>query len=323
MSEHQFSYRLLTLIILISFGVSSVISGQVLLKEDTGHGQLLIKFGDQILWGYQYGVMYPPVGIDSSYGRSGFVHPIHTLSGHRLTRIQPDDHYHHYGLWNPWTRVLIESDTIDFWNLKRKQGTVRFAEFKDGYSDSDHIGYQALHEHVVLKNGKNKVVLNEIQNVKVYPPESDHYIVDLKFEYSCATESEFKILAYRYQGLGWRATEEWNNENSKIITSEGKTRLDADNSFARWFVYQGKLGDSYGGMMMLSAPDNYNHPEPIRVWPSDVHDGAVYANFVPTKNKDWLFQPGEKYVLQYRLIIFNNELSTDRAETLWKQYSNN
>jgi hypothetical protein len=29
-------------------------------------------------------------------------------------RVQAPDHSHHYGLWNPWTKVLFEGDTVDF-----------------------------------------------------------------------------------------------------------------------------------------------------------------------------------------------------------------
>jgi hypothetical protein len=240
---------------------------------------------------------------DPAYQRSGFIHPVKTLSGHILTRIQPEDHYHHYGLWNPWTRVLFEQDTIDFWNLGKQQGTVRFAGFISDTAAADFVKYTVLHEHVVLQHGKDKVALNELQTVKAYQPGDNHYLIDLEFEYSCATESSFKILAYRYQGLCWRATEAWDNENSQIITSEGKTRINADSTVARWLIYQGQLGNDYGGMAMLSHIDNFNHPEPLRVWPISNHEGSVFANFVPTKNKNWLFEPGKTYTLKYRLKL--------------------
>lgn len=319
MKTSNISLYFFSILFFISFNIQSQDKNSLSIsKED---GLLSIKQGGKTLLGYQYGIMYPPKGIDSAYQRSGFIHPLNTLKGHRLTRIQPEDHYHHYGLWNPWTHTLFEGDTLDFWNIRGKQGTIRFAEFKSTTTNDDYVEYQALHEHVVLKNGENKVALNELQTVRLHQPNDDYYIVDLEFDYSCATESEFKILAYRYQGLGWRGTEEWNDDNSKITTSEGKDRSNADNTTARWMLYQGELGNDYGGMIMLSSIQNYSYPEPIRVWPIGNHEGSTFANFNPTKHQDWLFEPGKTYTLKYRLVVFNDELTTDKAEEFWQDYN--
>ena len=76
---------------------------------------------------YQTAVLYPPAKIDTAYKRSGFIHPLITPSGNILTRVSPPDHYHHVGIWNPWTKVKIGNHVTDFWNLYEKQGTVRFA----------------------------------------------------------------------------------------------------------------------------------------------------------------------------------------------------
>ena len=284
-------------------------------------GLLTAEINKKPLLSYQYETMYPPQGIDSAYQRSGFIHPLRTLNGHVLTRVQPKDHYHHYGIWNPWTHVLFEGDTLDFWNLAKKEGTVRFADFKSTSTENDIAEYQALHEHVVLKNGLQKVVLNEIQTVKVQQPNNNYYIVDLTFDYTCATDSPFKILEYRYAGFGWRATEEWNKENSEIVSSEGKTRSDADSTPARWCIVQGQLGEDYGGVVMMSNPQNFNHPEPLRIWPiNDKDRGDVFANFSPTKNKDWLLEPSKTNTLKYRLIVFNDKMNIEKAEALWLEY---
>ena len=50
---------------------------------------------------YRYTVKAPPEGVDEAYGRAGYIQPLQTLSGKIITHIQPADHYHHYGLWNP------------------------------------------------------------------------------------------------------------------------------------------------------------------------------------------------------------------------------
>jgi hypothetical protein len=290
----------------------------------TDDGALTIQAGNKNLLRYQYKTVYPPAGIDTAYKRSGFIHPLWTPNQQELTRIQPKDHYHHYGLWNPWTHVLFEKDTIDFWNIKGRQGTVRFSKFVSITSGPAYAEFQALHEHVAFKkDGSEKVALNELQTVRVYrpEPEQDYHIVDITSQMNCASESPFKILEYRYAGLGWRATEKWNKDNSEVLTSEGKTRKDADGSTAKWAIIQGALDSDYGGAVMMSYPSNYNFPEPLRIWPENSNGGEMFAMFAPTKTKDWLLNPGKTYTLKYRFVVYNGRFSKEKAESAWQYFS--
>jgi hypothetical protein len=300
---------------------ASASSAHAEIKAIRENGALTIQSGDKKLLRYQYEKMDAPSGVDPSYGRSGFIHPLWSPKGNVLTRVQPPDHYHHYGIWNPWTHVLFEGDTIDFWNLNQKQGLVRFANFAGIVDGPVFSEYRALQEHVVVKN--DKVALNEIQTVRVYQPESrDYYIADIVIDMSCADKSPFKILAYRYAGLGWRTTEKWDRNNSEVLTSDGKTRKDADGSTARWCLVQGAIDSDYAGALMLSYPSNFNHPEPLRIWPENQYNrGDMFANFSPTKTKDWELLPGKIYSLQYRFIVFNGKFAKERAEGAWQNFA--
>jgi hypothetical protein len=289
-------------------------------------GALTIHYRKKTLLRYYYKTVYPPHGIDTNYKRSGFIHPLWTPNGQELTRIQPPDHYHHYGIWNPWTHTLFENDTIDFWNIKGKSGTVRFAKFSSITSGKVYSEFETLHEHVVFKkDGSEKIALNEWQTLRVYKPQkkSGYYIVDITSKMSCASASPLLLLTYRYGGLGWRATEEWTKDNCEVLTSEGKTRKNTDGSKARWCIVQGTLGKDFGGVVMLSHPNNYNHPEPLRIWDEKANGGRgdMFANFAPTKDKDWLLEPGKIYVLKYRLIVFNGKFDATKAETAWQYFA--
>jgi len=291
-------------------------------------GSITFHTGNKNLLTYQYETVYPPAGQDSNYKRSGFIHPLYTPNGQVLTRIQPPDHYHHYGIWNPWTRTLFEKDTVDFWNIKGRQGTVRFAKFISRETGEDHAAFTALHEHVVFKkDGNEKVALNEWQTVKIYFPgqPANHYIVDITSRLTCASESPLLILAYRYAGLGWRATAFWDKDNSEMLTSEGRTRDNTDNTKARWIITYGTLpGNDEGGTAILSHPSNYNHPEPLRIWDKKANGGRgdVFVNFAPTKDKDWLLEPGKTYTLKYRLVVFNGKFDKESADKAWTVFSN-
>ena len=288
------------------------------------NGFLTISNNNKNLLRYNYKTIYPPQGIDTVYRRSGFIHPLWSPRGQELTRINAPDHYHHWGMWNPWTEVLFENDTVDFWNLVKKEGTVRFSHFTSKTIGPVYTEYQALHEHVVFKKDQEKVAMNELQTVRIYNPANNqnYYIADVTVQLNCATESPVLLLEYRYGGLGIRATSEWNKDNSEIITSEGKNRKESDGSRARWVMAQGAVNNDHAGLVMMSYPTNYNFPEPLRVWPETMNDrGDVFLNFSPTKNMNWLIKPGTNYFLKYRFIVFNDVLSKEKAEAGWKDFA--
>jgi hypothetical protein len=74
---------------------------------------------------------------------------------------------------------------------------------------------------------------------------------------------------------------------------------------------------------MLSFPANYNNPEPLRIWDKNANNGRgdVFANFAPTKDKDWLLVPGKEYILKYRLVVFNGKFDADKAENAWQDFA--
>ncbi|HET9487650.1 MAG TPA: DUF6807 family protein, partial [Chryseosolibacter sp.] len=180
-------------------------------------------------------------------------------------------------------------------------------------------------EHVVFpKNGKEKIAIREAQTVRVYAPRqsADYYIADITAQLNCA-ENPVRLLEYRYGGLGWRATEQWTKDNSRVLSSDGKTRKDADGSKARWCIVEGLVDGENAGAVMMSHPVNYNHPEPLRIWPenSNGNRGDMFANFSPTKDMDWLLEPGKNYLLRYRLIVFNGDFKKEQAEAGWKYFA--
>lgn len=313
----------------LSFGALCPVAGQIAARVGTyevekDSDQLVLKNpqGKSLLT-YRYTVKPPPVGIDEAYGRSGFIHPLYTLSGHVLTAIQPEDHYHHYGLWNPWTRVEYRGQLYDLWNIGDKKGTVRFIRFEDIFSDAEQAGFETVHDHVIFDEGRETVIIREQLRIAVSQLNANRYQCDITSVLRPVTDADVILKEYRYGGLGFRATPEWTRANSHVLTSSGKTRKDADGSLERWALVSGKLGKDEGGILFLSHPHNYNFPEPVRVWPEDANGGRgdQFINFSPTKNKDWTLRSGSTHTLRYRLVVFDGTLSDEDAERLWKSFS--
>ena len=73
----------------------------------------------------------------------------------------------------------------------------------------------------------------------------------------------------------------------------------------------------------MSHPENREHPEPMRVWPMDANGGRgdLFVEFCPIRLKSWVLEPGIKYLLQYRLIVYDGVLKPETAEALWKAYA--
>lgn len=299
---------------------------QKLAQATMKDGTLILHKGSNNLLSYVFKTVYPPQGVDTAFKRSGFIHPLWSPGGKELTRIQPSDHYHHYGIWNPWTQVQYKGDTIDFWNINSKQGSVKFGGFVSVEEGPVFTEFSAIHEHVVFRtDGAEEVALNELQTIRVYPQQKgqDFFLVDFEFIMNCATENPFRILEYRYAGLGWRTTQKWDRNNSMVLTSEGKTRKDADGSKARWCIVQGELDQDYAGVVMMSSPTNYNFPEPLRIWPENQYNrGDMFANFCPTKDMDWNLEPGRDYALTYRFLVYNGKADASKAENAWSYFAN-
>lgn len=298
-------------------------SNAINLSTDTSN--LLITAQGKTVLQYTFGMHYPPAGVDTFFKRSGFIHPLWSPSGNVLTRINAPDHYHHMGLWNPWTHVQFMGKEIDFWNLGDKKGTVRFSHFISKYSGEVFAGFKALQQHVAFNvptAGKETTALNEVWNIKVYNTGNKIWICDFTSSLNCATDSTVILKEYRYGGFGFRASEAWNNQNSKVLTSEGKNRKEADASTARWCMIDGDMKKGRSGILFLSYPANYNHPEPMRVWPVDANKrGDVFFSFSPTRNKDWVLEPGKDHVLRYRMLIYDGEITAKQAEEAWNNFA--
>ncbi|MFW5759983.1 MAG: DUF6807 family protein, partial [Cyclobacteriaceae bacterium] len=140
----------------------------------------IFKKGAPVLQ-YNHALTPPPAGKNPLYARSGYIHPLYAPSGFELTTIHPEDHIHHMGLWNPWTKTKFEERQLDFWNLNKGEGTIKFADFISHYAGPVFSGFRSLHEHIDLTAPTitgSKVALNEEWDVRVYNSAEGYTIVD-------------------------------------------------------------------------------------------------------------------------------------------------
>ncbi len=280
------------------------------------------KNGQKILT-YNAGTVYPPEGADQAYKRSGFIHPLYAPNGAVLTNIQPVDHMHHYGIWNPWTKTTFRGETVDFWNLKKMEGTVKHIGIETIEQGPVLAEMEAIHHHIAWpESTKQTLAMTERHIIRTFNLEEDMFLIE--FEFHITPEESITLEEYRYGGFVFRGNEGWNNETSEFVTSEGLDRDQADGQRARWCIITGETPKGEAGILMMGHTSNFNHPEPLRVWPSDAGGGRgdVFINFSPTRNTSWPLQPEQTYILKYRALVFDGKIDRSTAENYWNDFAN-
>lgn len=298
-----------------------------------------IQAGEQPLLTYVHAETPAPEGSNPLYRRSGYIHPLHSPGGMRLTRIQPPDHYHHYGIWAPWTRTRFGDYRVDFWNLAAGEGTVRFADLLDSYQEAEGTGFSVRQEHIYFKRDSLEgpgwkgspsegVAMEEFLEISLHSLSDDRYTVDVQNTLRSELENGITLEQYRYGGgIGFRATEAWGPGKATVLTSEGKDWAKADATHARWVIVEGESSVPQGrsGILFMSHPGNQAHPEPMRMWPPDANGGKenIFFEFCPIRHQPWILEAWKDYTLKYRLVVFDGKLSAEEAEAYWKEFAEN
>ncbi len=290
----------------------------------------LLMHGSPVLQ-YHHADMLPPEGTNPSLRRSAFIHPLWSPQGAVLTHIQPPDHYHHYGIWNPWTSTTIEGiGDVDFWNLAGGQGRVQFGGYLGTEKGPVFAGIKVRQEHVAYPGqdeNNTLLAINEVWDVRAWDAGGDAVtLVDLTTTLNSPLPDGILFNAYRYGGgIGYRATDNWTRDNSTVLTSEGKTRSNTDASKARWCIIEGQTDTKAGrsGVLFLSHPSNRSHPEPMRMWDENSVGGRgeIFFQFTPIRHHDWMIEPNKSYTLRYRMIVYDGEITAEKAEEYWKAFA--
>lgn len=277
--------------------------------------------GDRPVLRYVKALVNAPGRSDSLYLRNGFIHPLWAPDGTVLTRIHPADHLHHLGLWHPWTKVTFREGELDFWNLGKGQGTVRFLDLKKLNSGPLFAEFQARQSQLArAEEGNLQPVINEVVTVRLWnPPYPGTFLIDYTIRFSCATEDTVILDQYRYGGFGLRATDLWSGAARSYFSSEGNDIKTADGSRARWCLVSGPSDGGRSNILLMSHPANHAHPEPLRIWGDWTDD--TFFNFCPVKREPWTLVPGQNYGLRYRIVIRSAAIPAAQAEQFWRDFA--
>ncbi|UCG86923.1 MAG: ThuA domain-containing protein [Gemmatimonadota bacterium] len=311
----------------VASGPARAGADQAVRVEDDGES-VWIRIRDKPVLAYRYAIQPAPEGVDPIYARGGFIHPLYSPGGEVLSRIQPPDHYHHYGIWNPWTKTQFEGREVDFWNLNKGQGTVRPRQVLERTAGPLRGGFRASLDHVVIgPDSTASVALKEEWDVRVWnlDPASRAWLIDFVSKLN-PLDKPLTVEAYRYQGFSLRATGKWSDATATLLTSEGLDKSNGNATRARWIDVNGVSAASAGtsGILFMTHPGNYNYPEQLRLWPLGANGGEenVFINFNPAQDRDWELLPGRSYALQYRMLVYDGKLDPATADRFWRDFAN-
>lgn len=282
---------------------------------------LTASFEGQTLFTYHHAHVVPTGDIPREFTRSGYIFPLYSPSGMMITEDMPKDHYHHKGIWFPWTNTQFEGHRVDFWNLGDRSGQVQFAGYTGMTSGPVYGGFQADHQFVdVSQPNGGKIALNEKWDVRVYSqggPKAGYWLFDLASTQRCATQSPLLLPLYRYGGVAYRGPREWNNDDYVVLTSEGKTKKDGHLTTARWSAHSGAINGKWSTVVVMSHPSNFRHPEPQRIWEKN----GCFFNFAPSQAGDWRMDPGGDYRWIYRFFVYEGKIDKERSERAWLEFA--
>ena len=255
--------------------------------------------------------------IPAIYHRSGYLHPVWTPSDRVLTDDYPPDHRHHHGIWAAWTKTIFQGRNPDFWNMGNGSGRVELQRLDRVWSGSVLAGLHAHHHYIDMSGDSMVVALDESWKMKVYRTYGDQHIFDLNLTQSLATDSILVLKEHRYGGVGFRGNRAWKTEDgSDFFTSEGRTRDDGHGTRSRWVHIGGHVDDQYAGIAILSHPDNYESPQPVRIHPTE-----PFFNFAPTQAGPFSITDQQPMVWKYRFITYDGPHDQTLLEALWQDFA--
>ncbi len=263
----------------------------------------------------------PREDIDAVYRRGGYLHPLMTPSGEAVTDDYPSNHVHHHGIWMAWTKTRYQGRNPDFWNMAGKTGTVEAVALDHSWSGPVHAGLDARHRHIDLTSGEPVPVLDELWSVRLWAIEdsaSPYRLLELRSEQRMASEAELELPEYHYGGLGIRGNGAWDGQDrARFLTSEGVTDRNLANSKpARWIFMGGGIGQKDAGVAILSHPENFRSPQPVRVHPKE-----PFVCFAPQVGGDMEIKHATAYLSNYRFVVFDGAANADLLERLWNDYA--
>ena len=289
----------------------------IAVEKDAEETQRLTIAGKEIAtWQGGRGVLEP--GYDEKLRRGGYLARLLTPAGRLVTGDMPGKHKHHHGVWFSWTKTRFDGRKPDFWNMGDGTAGVQNVSTSAVWTAGAWAGWTAINRYEDLTATPKVNVLRERLSyvVRAPLPHDPVLVVDVTVVHQCLTDRPLFLPTYHYGGLGLRGNHAWDGENNtRFLTSEGKTRTDGNATRGRWCWMGGQVDGQWVGMVVLGHPSNVRAPQPLRLHPSE-----PFLCFAPSQLGDWRIAPDEPLVQRYRIIVADGEPDAVAIDRRWAAY---
>ena len=282
--------------------------------------QVRVEIDRRPAFGYVGEPLPLPAGVEEVFHRGGYIHPVFTPSGRRVTEDYPPNHKHHHGIWAAWTSTRFNGRAPDFWNMGDRKGRVEFERVGRTWSGPLTAGFETRHRYMDLLAPTPTTVLLEDWRVVAYAmPVGTRpaHVFDLTITQELVGTAPLDLPTYRYGGVGMRGRHIWDGAaKTSFLTSTGRGRLPGHGTRATWVHMSGDVDGQRAGIAMLAHPDNVRSPQPMRIHPTE-----PFFNFAPQQAGPLQIRPGEPFVMRYRFVVTDGAPDAAMLDAMWQAYA--
>jgi hypothetical protein len=248
-----------------------------------------------------------------------YLHPVLTPSGHCLTRVEPEDHPWHRGIW--FTIKHVDGD--NFWEEMPPYGVLRH----DGPPSVD--GDTVSGALTWTRPDRETVAMTEHRSLAHVDLGGDAYGIDVEIVLTPMADTVLDRTEFTtwggYGGLSLRGRPDWTDTRLLLADSSEHQRLLGVPS--TWCDLSGTVdaaSGATGGIAFLDHPGNPRHPVP---WYGSTRAATYgdegWSNFL---NAAFLFHEplgapaGDPLRFRYRLAVHDGIWDHARAAAAYDQW---
>jgi hypothetical protein len=295
--------------------------------EDIQKKHLLIQKNSRPILRYNYGIVRRTEGEAGPYDRAAYIHPVWTPTGKVVSGDFSPEHVHQRGIFFAAHAVKFGAVQANFWELGQENGRT----LPDALNPKIITG-PVFAELVIHNKGTvdGQIRFKEVTMTRVYSlPRDDFWLFDIRVRQVPVDPNQPNglpeaILSMEWQqvlygGMAFRGASEWLPKEVRldVLTSEGKDRIGANTTSARWIDYTGPLGNEWGGLVIFDHPANPCYPTPLRV-----HAELPYFCCPFFQNKPYIVYGNRPLDLTYRFLIHNGHPNRETNERIANDFSN-
>lgn len=276
----------------------------------------------------------PPVpeGMKKIYHRSGFIHPVNTPGGKTVTSTFPIDHPHQHGIFTAWTKTKYDGREIDFWNLAKGQGRVRFEKnprgnpavsLFEGAKEPIAVSFDVNLVHSIVADPPVDV-LAESWHITVFDvfPDEDSFSFEITLKQTALTDKPLIVQKYHYGGFAVRGPTRWvlakdaddnpgneKREPSYFLNNLGSDRIKGNHEHATWVSMGGKIDGDDASITVICESENFRAPQAARLHPT-----KPYFCYAPCVDGEFVIDKEHPYEAKYFFIVSDKKMTAEEMK---------